>query len=265
MVTNGDNEYGAGFIERVIQEAEGTSNASAGAAPKEDTSIDIVALDFYSRYLRITFPACERFAAGVGTPPCKRNRLRWCQSDLGAAAIRWPRFIIEGRRFSEPDTIVDLDDEHFDGLTMEALLEGGWRAAHVSDACLFVHAPSMQSCAWGGGVWDDRNLIAGEGGRCLTPEEAEAALKADRKGLEEVHIDIASDGNVAVFEGANQAALVGARCIRRKGHRSEAAWGRSMLWYTEGCVDDEDMDAFNAQMKAFYPDEAARKAAEALL
>ena len=93
MVTNGDNEYGAGFMERVVHEA---STATTTRSP----AVDVVAFDFYSRFLRPTMPACDRFEAG-GHFPCKRNRLRWCHSDLGAAALRWPRFTREGRRFGD--------------------------------------------------------------------------------------------------------------------------------------------------------------------
>lgn len=60
---------------------------------------DVVAVDFYSRYQRPTAPSCDRFAAGVGAPACKVNRLRWCHTDLGANAIAYPRFLKETRRF----------------------------------------------------------------------------------------------------------------------------------------------------------------------
>ena len=44
-------------------------------------------------------PPCERFASSPQAPACKLNKLRWCQTDLGANALRWPRLLREGRRF----------------------------------------------------------------------------------------------------------------------------------------------------------------------
>ena len=41
-------------------------------------AVDLVAVDFYSRYQRPTAPSCKRFAAVPGGPACKTNRLRWC-------------------------------------------------------------------------------------------------------------------------------------------------------------------------------------------
>ena len=61
--------------------------------------VDLVAFDFYSRFQRPTAPSCERFAAAPGLPACKRNRLRWCHTDLGANVINYRRFIEENRRF----------------------------------------------------------------------------------------------------------------------------------------------------------------------
>ncbi len=44
-------------------------------------------------------PACERFGREHHAPACKMNELRWCQTDLGANVLRWPRWMREGRRF----------------------------------------------------------------------------------------------------------------------------------------------------------------------
>ena len=44
-------------------------------------------------------PPCERFARDPQAPACKVNELRWCHTDLGANALRWPRWMAEGRRF----------------------------------------------------------------------------------------------------------------------------------------------------------------------
>lgn len=60
---------------------------------------DLLAFDFYSRFQRPTAPSCERFAASPGAPACKRNRLRWCHTDLGANVINYQRFVKENRRF----------------------------------------------------------------------------------------------------------------------------------------------------------------------
>ncbi len=59
----------------------------------------MLAVDFYSRFQRPTAPSCERFAAAPGAPACKRNRLRWCHTDLGANVINYQRFVQENRRF----------------------------------------------------------------------------------------------------------------------------------------------------------------------
>lgn len=61
--------------------------------------VDLLAFDFYSRFQRPTAPSCERFAAAPGAPACKRNRLRWCHTDLGANVINYQRFVQENRRF----------------------------------------------------------------------------------------------------------------------------------------------------------------------
>lgn len=42
---------------------------------------------------------CERFGQQEGAPTCKLNKLRWCHTDLGANAMRWPRLMAEDRRF----------------------------------------------------------------------------------------------------------------------------------------------------------------------
>ena len=100
-----------------------------------------------------------------------------------------------------------LGAEHFDGVMMQLLLADGWRVRHLHDACPFNHAPSLQSCAWGGGVWDDRDIVswASAGGRCISADEA-ARVLARHPGVEEVAINASSDGRVE-----------GARCCRGGG------------------------------------------------
>ena len=52
---------------------------------------------------------CERFAREAGAPACKVNKLRWCQTDLGSYALRWPRLMREARRFGNMATECDPD------------------------------------------------------------------------------------------------------------------------------------------------------------
>ena len=58
LVTNGDNEYAS----------------TAFSLIEANQQVDVVALDFYSRYQRVTGPPCDRFAHYNGLPPCKVNR-----------------------------------------------------------------------------------------------------------------------------------------------------------------------------------------------
>jgi len=234
-------------------------------------------------------PACDRFtsqsaSASNPSPPalCKRNNLKWCQTDLGAAALNYRRFHAEHRKFGD---IVDhdpfqrlLDADSADGVMMETLVFEGWKVAHVSDTCLFVHAPSIQSCAWQGGVWDDRDLIKISGGKCLTQAEADEILlkdskKTGRNSIEEVRIDVSSDGRVSnEFEGLvgvdnfrqniNEQSLKQVRCLRRKDYKEEHVLGLTQVWYSEWCVDKEDESEFKKMFNTFYPTDKAIQAAQ---
>lgn len=262
---------------------------------KSSTSLlkspDIIAFDFYSRFQRITMPACDRFTSQPSSssnpsPPalCKRNNLKWCQTDLGAAALNYHRFLEEDRKFGD---IVDHDPFHrflsadsADGVMMETLVYDGWKVAHVSDTCLFVHAPSIQSCAWQGGAWDDRDLIKISGGTCLTQAEADEILREDSKkkgrnnNIEEVRIDVSSDGRVSKeFEGLvdvdqnhleniDEQRLKQVRCLRRKDYKEEYVLGLTQVWYSEWCVDKEDESEFRQMFDAFYPTDKAIQAAQ---
>lgn len=262
VVTNGDNEYGKDFIRHVIDES---SNGSRSDAHRPD----IVSFDFYSRYQRITMPACERFAAETRLPNCKKNTRRWCQSDLGAVALHWGRLIRENRSFGDLRSEErGLDAEHADGLMMEALAAdpNGWEVRHVSDSCLFVHSPSIQSCAWSGGVWDDRDLIVNPGGKCITEEEADEILaKATDANVEEVTIALSNDGLVErLYINASQARLDAVRCLRQRNAHSKDVWGLTMLWYSEHCVDDFDMALFKMKLNEFFPTEEAIERAREL-
>ena len=161
----------------------------------------------------------------------------------------------ERRLFSNVQDAFDrhLDADSADGLLMESIQRDGWAPAFVRDVCLFVHAPSIQSCAWDGGVWDDRDLIKIAGGRCLTPEEADDALDRDDT-IEEVVIDVVSnDGHVEAFEGATQESMEAVRCIRKKNYKEEEVLGLTQVWYSEWCADDQDVDVFKERMDVFYP------------
>lgn len=200
LVTNGDNEYGAGFLSRAL--AEGGSDQVQGAegGMEHGGRADIVAFDFYSRFQRVTAPSCERFAVQTQRPLCKRNRMRWCHTDLGANVLRYARFVSEGRSFGGPLAPESgLGAPHADGLLAQSLVTAGWRVRHVTDACLFSHAPNAQSCAWQHGVWDDREVGPGAGdaagGECLTHGQAEWVLRND-PNAEILDITAASDGHV---------------------------------------------------------------------
>jgi hypothetical protein len=302
VVTNGDNEYGKSFITRVLKESSSHNPSSqlhlleeengstkkqlAVLPPPSQQQPDIIAFDFYSRFQRITMPACDRFAS-QSTPSaslCKRNHLKWCQTDLGGAALNYPRFREENRKFGD---IVDHDPfqrllgaDSADGVMMETLVYDGWTAAHVTDTCLFVHAPSIQSCAWEGGVWDDRDLIKISGGRCLTPVEADTILQEDfnnskKNGggmIEEVRIDVSSDGLVSSeFEGISEKedgggdsdggsgsssdVLKQVRCLRRKDYKEKHVLGLTQVWYSEWCVDKEDEMEFKKVFTEFFKTE----------
>jgi hypothetical protein len=236
---------------------------------------DIIAFDFYSRFQRITMPACDRFASQLPStdtpapPLCKRNHLKWCQTDLGAAALNFRRFQEENRKFGD---IVNHDPFHrllgadsADGVMMETLVYDGWKVAHVTDTCLFVHSPSIHSCAWQGGVWDDRDLIKISGGKCLTQEEADTILREDRnQSIEQVRVDVSSDGRVPIeFEGIkNNDVLERVRCLRRKDYKEESVLGLTQVWYSEWCVDKEDENEFRKFFYKFYPTDNAVQAAQ---
>lgn len=91
-----------------------------------------------------------------------------------------------------------LGAEHFDGIMMQALMAANWSVAHLEGVCPFNHAPSLQSCGWSGGVWDDRDIVswASAGGRCISADEAARILAAE-EDTEEVVVQASSDGNVA--------------------------------------------------------------------
>lgn len=286
VVTNGDNLYADTFMNRVLLESSknGGNNTSPqnshsinngdsdGSATHMSRSIlsspDIIAFDFYSRYMRSTFPACDRFSHHHIGPFCKRNKLQWCQSDLGAAALDYQRFLHENRRFGDLNgSKFGLDAEHFDGIMMETLSNDGWAAVHVTESCLFVHSPSIQSCAWHGGVWDDTDIVKSGGGECISIEEAAMMLHEKPDEIEQVLIDeVANDGRVEAFLGATQSSMRKVKCLRRKDYASKGHWGKAMLWFSNSCTDSEDLDTFYEQLDVFYPtEEDLQKAQDSLV
>ncbi|KAL6776261.1 hypothetical protein ACKKBG_A20435 [Auxenochlorella protothecoides x Auxenochlorella symbiontica] len=247
LVTNGDNEYADSFLARAAAEA------ARGSA-------DVVAFDFYSRYQRPTAPQCDRLATlPAPAPACKRNRLAWCHTDLGAYVLRYARFLRERRGFGAGARAVaapDLGAEHADGLLAAALAADGWAAAHVTDACLFSHSPSPQACAWGGGVWDDRDMMTWQagGGACVSRQDLDWIMEHD-PGAEVVAVALSSDGDIAGFGSAAGTTAVDAagqltiQCIRRRDYLSEEVWGAAMDWYGELCADEMDLPVLRARQQ----------------
>lgn len=84
------------------------------------------------------------------------------------------------------------------------------------------HLPS-QSCAWSGGVWDDRDIVSWStaGGRCISADEAHKILQ-DEPDTEEVTITASSDGKV---EGVQLKEWVGGQCSCRQHVCCGYAWG----------------------------------------
>lgn len=241
VVTNGDNLYGKSFLSSLFEVAK--------------TDTDVVTFDFYSRFSRSTMPSCDRFTDYLNRGyHCKKNYLAWCQTDLGSVALNWRKFIEQGRGFGKIDnTKYNLDEPHNDGLLLGELGQDGWRVEKVEDLCLFVHSPSIQSCGWKGGVWDDRNIIASEGGRCISRAEADELLKDSN--TEEVHIAVVhGEGYQDEYENVTHS-LDAVACLRYKHYASEKVWGRTMAWFGKQCTDPQDTSFYEKQLSKFYKSE----------
>lgn len=142
LVTNGDNTYEPKFLDRL------------------DDAYDIVAYDFYTRHR----PAwargeCDWYSPRDGVSHgCLPNKLRLCETDLGAVVVNLHRWRGEGVRFSAHES----DNGSEDGLTIESLVAQGWPHKRVMGAstngCLFDHNPNYHSCLLLSNttVWDDR-------------------------------------------------------------------------------------------------------------
>mmetsp|Transcript_7006 Transcript_7006/g.13794 ORF Transcript_7006/g.13794 Transcript_7006/m.13794 type:complete len:521 (-) Transcript_7006:400-1962(-) len=210
VVTNGDNLYGESFIQ-VLSEVE--------------SSVDVVAFDYYSRYQNISGKACDRFrfrpalsaAAGASLPPttalttrlppfsprCKQNFFSMCHTDAAASAIRLPRFRKESRAFGE-----FRDPSGFglhDGFLAMALRKAQWRVLRLRDAGLVNHGPSPQQCAALGHVWDDSDVdsASAAGGSCLNIHEAAQKLGGSMQDPERLQAEV----DAAVVEGMTNPAL----------------------------------------------------------
>lgn len=241
VATNGDNLYGRGFVSKILEVA------------RDET--DIVSFDFYSRYQKPTMPSCDRFTLAFNKGRnCKRNTLKWCQTDLGSVAIRRKKFIDEERYFGMLDNEgYGLDESHNDGLLFGELLEDGWNVVKIEGECLFVHNPSIQSCAWRGWVWDDSNITWTGGGECIDPHDAHERVKADPL-LEMVQIEVSHAANYQdQFLNANES-LSNVSCIRRVDYISGDVWGDTCNWFPKGCTDEEDFDMYEKGVRLFRTD-----------
>ncbi|PNH00307.1 hypothetical protein TSOC_013878 [Tetrabaena socialis] len=178
VITNGDNEYDTAFVETIF------------AAPP---GIDVVAVDFYSRYQRPTADPCERFEDGEGAPPCKVNEMRFCQTDLAANAYRLERLLEEDRRFG----LVDPNGTHGanDGIMAQMLKTAGWKIHYVHGRCLINHAPSPQQCALAGGVWDDSVMClpSSFGGGCVTAKSVADRMRTNPDLYELLELNVTYD------------------------------------------------------------------------
>lgn len=142
LITNGDNFYHETFFNHL------------------DDTYDIVAFDFYTRHR----PAwsrgeCDSYGVRDGlNQGCLPNRLRLCETDLGAVVVNLARWRRERRRFTEHESFNGSED----GLLIEAMVQDGWSNKRVSGAltgaCLFDHNPNYHSCLQLSNTtyWDDR-------------------------------------------------------------------------------------------------------------
>ncbi len=254
VATNGDNVYGRHFIQRILDKGS-------------DSSVDLVAFDFYSRYQRPTMPSCERFSSDPvwltgETPaaPCKKNTLQWCQTDLGAVAIRRKRLLDEDRSFGlVTDEVGGLDAAHNDGLMFAELARDGWVVSKVDNECLFAHNPSFQTCAWKGLVWDDSNVTRTGGGECIDREEASRRLTDP--AMEMVPILVSHPANHMVeYREATVSLDEPADCIRRKDFKSRDVWGHACWWFPDGCVDSADRKEHARGLDLYYDEGEAASA-----
>lgn len=139
LTTNGDNWYDPKFFEHL------------------DLDRDIIAYDFYSRYVHILDEGvlgkgCARFFGGNSNMLCKRNQLRHWHTDLGANVLNFKRWQVEGRSFHALEQVFFPpgveNDGSADGYMMESLRRYDWSVKLVGgdDGCLFSHSPNLFHC-----------------------------------------------------------------------------------------------------------------------
>eukprot|EP00884_Botryococcus_braunii_P001944 jgi/Botrbrau1/11750/Bobra.0195s0075.1 len=203
--------------------------------------VDLVAFDYYSRYQRSTGPPCLRFASAADLPRCKDNKLKWCQTDLGANVFNWPRLVAENRRFGTLSAESGgLTADNFDGVLVQKLVSEGWRTHNINDSCLFDHSPSVQRCALEGGVWDDvANPGESPGGNCVSHKEADALLAEFGDSIEEIDLKFSSDGHLAAFTTRTEPAPTTIRCLRYKDTTTHQE--SMMRFFGARCTHEVDM------------------------
>ncbi|EFJ52303.1 hypothetical protein VOLCADRAFT_102964 [Volvox carteri f. nagariensis] len=196
VATNGDNSYDSKFVETVF------------AAPR---GVDVVAVNFYSRYQRPTALPCERFEEGEGVPHCKENEMRFCQTDLAASAYRLERLLAENRLFGE----LDPGGSHGanDGIMAQTILTAGWKVHYVRDRCLVNHSPSPQQCALAGGVWDDSIMYqaTGFGGACVHAKTVLERMRVHPNAYELLELNVTFDRQSF---GYDQYPFLELKCLR---------------------------------------------------
>ncbi|GMH32793.1 hypothetical protein BSKO_00627 [Bryopsis sp. KO-2023] len=204
VATNGDNEYGVGFMGEIVL--------------ADSLGAELVAFDYYSRYQRPTVAPCERFATG-NRPPCKENLLRFCQTDLAANAMRRRKLVKGNYRFASSRRRGDAASS--DGFLMETLKRDDWNIRRVSNRCLVAHNPSPQTCAQRGRMWDDRFAAtpSQSGGTCISKPQAENVLMR-HPDTEQVTIELSMDGH---FQGqfgtlSNNGSI---KCLRWRDRRRD--------------------------------------------
>lgn len=85
-----------------------------------------------------------------GAPNCKRNRMRWCHTDLGAVAYRLKKMVAEDLRFAPLEAPHRFTSQ--DALMAEKVVANQWRVATLEGKCLYDQGPNPVLCAVLGGA-----------------------------------------------------------------------------------------------------------------
>ena len=76
-------------------------------------------------------------------------RLIWCQTDLGANALNWPRLVAEDRRYGGLAAEAgNLTADHFDGIMAETLAGAGKLCRKALDASQYCPEQGFDCGAW---------------------------------------------------------------------------------------------------------------------